>query len=50
MKNVATDGPITPIVSDVQAFFTALIAGDRLSARLAEHLFRTPPRYPRSVA
>ncbi len=33
VKNVATDGPITPIVSDVQAFFTALIAGDRLYVR-----------------
>ncbi len=33
VKNVATDGPITPIVSDLKAFFTAQIAGDRLYMR-----------------
>ena len=32
-KNVATDGPITPIVSDLKSFFTAVIAGDRLYVR-----------------
>ncbi len=33
VKNVATDGPITPIVSDLKSFFTAQIAGDRLYVR-----------------
>ena len=32
-KNIATDGPITPIVSDLKSFFTAVIAGDRLYMR-----------------
>lgn len=33
VKHVATDGPITPIVSDLKSFFSAAIAGDRLFMR-----------------
>ena len=33
VKNVATNGPITPIVSDIKAFFSGTIAGDRLYMR-----------------
>ena len=33
VKHVATDGPITPVVSDLKSFFSAAIAGDRLYMR-----------------
>jgi prolyl oligopeptidase len=33
VKHVATDGPITPIVSDLKAFFSGAIAGDRMYMR-----------------